>query len=253
MNVLRSEWTKLRTQPSAAWALIATLAAIVGFGILYSLVRQTRPPQGPAAIAAFDPTAVSLAGLNLAQIAIGVLGVLLISNEYASGLIRSTLAAVPSRLPVLWGKATVVALTTFVCCFPATIVAFLVGQSILARGHLSVAFSSPGVMRAVVGSALYLGVIGLLGLALGALIRNTAGAVCTLIAALFGLQLAIALMPQTVEDHVYRYLPGPAGLAVTEVRPDPDALAPWVGFGVICAYTVVMLAVATYRVRRSDA
>ena len=99
-RVLRSEWTKLRTQPSTFWALLATMILIAGFGILYSLVRETRPPDGAAAIAAFDPAAVSLSGVQLAQIAVGVLGVLLITSEYATGLIRTTLAAVPRRLPV---------------------------------------------------------------------------------------------------------------------------------------------------------
>ena len=102
-RVLRSEWTKLRTQPSVIWSLLATTILIAGFGIVYSLVRETRPPHGAAAIASFDPAAVSLSGVQLAQIAVGVLGVLLVTSEYATGLIRVTLAAVPRRLPVLWG------------------------------------------------------------------------------------------------------------------------------------------------------
>jgi ABC-type transport system involved in multi-copper enzyme maturation permease subunit len=251
-NVLRSEWTKLRTQPSAAWSLVTTLAAIIGFGILYSLVRETRPPQGPQALASFDPTAISLAGINLAQLAIGVLGVLLISNEYSTGLIRSSFAAVPSRLPVFTAKAVVMVLTTVVLCVPATVVAFLAGQSILARQNLDIAFAAPGVLRAVIGSALYLGVVGLLGLGLGALIRNTAGAIGTLVAALLGLQLVVALLPMSIQNHVYKFLPGPAGLAVTAVRPDADALSPWVGFGVVCGYAAVAAGLAVYRLRRSD-
>jgi ABC-type transport system involved in multi-copper enzyme maturation permease subunit len=252
-RVLRSEWTKLRTQRSAAWALLSTLAAIVGFGLLYSLVRVTRPPHTPDAVASFDPTAISLAGVDLAQLAIGVLGVLLISNEYATGMIRATLAAVPGRLPVLWGKAAVMVLTTIVACVPATAAAFLVGQSVLAREHLDIAFGHPGVARAVIGGGLYLGVVGLLGLGLGALIRNTAGAISTLLGALFGLQLVVGLLPGGMQDHVYKYLPSPAGLAVTAVQPDSDALAPWTGLGVMCGYAVVVLAVAAYRMRRSDA
>src|SRR3974390_1796697 len=97
-RVLRSEWTKLRTQPSTFWTLLSAVILITGFGILYSLVRETRPPHGAAAIASFDPAAVSLSGVQLAQIAAGVLGVLLITSEYATGLIRTTLAAVPRRL-----------------------------------------------------------------------------------------------------------------------------------------------------------
>ena len=252
MNVLRSEWTKLRTQPSAAWALLTTLAATVGIGILYSLVRVTRPPHG-AAVANFDPNAVRLAGVNLAQLAIGVLGVLLVSNEYATGMIRATLAAVPARLPVLFGKAAVMVLTTVVLCLPAVAAAFLAGQHILAREHLDITVNAPGVTRAIIGSALYLGAVGLLGLGLGALIRNTAGAVCTLIGALLGLQLVLALLPPEIQDHVYRYLPGPAGLAITAVAPDPDALAPWTGFGLFLGYAAIVLAVAALRLRRADA
>jgi ABC-2 type transport system permease protein len=110
-KVVRSEWTKFRTQPSTAWSLLATVALIVGFGVLYSLVRVTRPPRSPAEVASFDPTAIGLAGVQLAQIAVGVLGVLLVTSEYATGMIRTSMVAVPRRLPVLWGKAIVVALT----------------------------------------------------------------------------------------------------------------------------------------------
>ena len=105
---MKSEWTKLRTQPGALWSLLSAVILVVAFGILYSLLRVARPPHGAAA-ASFDPTSVSLAGVQLAQIAAGVLGVLLITSEYATGLIRTTLAAVPRRLPALWGKAAVLA------------------------------------------------------------------------------------------------------------------------------------------------
>src|SRR5215475_1927155 len=124
-RVLRSEWTKLRTQPAALWALLSAVILVVGFGIAYSLLRQARPPQGAAAIASFDPAAISLSGVQLAQIAVGVLGVLLITSEYATGLIRTTFAAVPRRLPVLWGKAALVAVAVAAASLPATFAAFL--------------------------------------------------------------------------------------------------------------------------------
>src|SRR5215831_15718476 len=130
-RVLRSEWTKLRTQPSTFWALLATMILVTGFGISYSLLREARPPHG-AALASFDPAAVSLSGVLLAQIAAGVLGVLLVTSEYATGLIRTTLAAVPRRLPVLWGKAALAAAATLAVSLPAAFAAFLAGQSILA-------------------------------------------------------------------------------------------------------------------------
>jgi ABC-2 type transport system permease protein len=252
-RVVRSEWTKLRSLPSTAWSLLVTVVSIVGFGVLYCLLRVARPPADPAAAAAFDPTAVSLTGVQLAAIAIGVLGVLLVAGEYATGLIRTSFTAVPRRLPVLWGKAIVFALTTVAVCLPVTLVAFLAGQTILSEKDLDIAFGHPGVARAVLGSALYLAAVGLLGLGLGALLRSTAGAVAALLGLLFGPQLLSGLLPGTWSDQVYRYLPVPAGAAVANVRPDPVILSPWAGFGLFCCYTGLVLALAAWRLVRKDA
>jgi ABC-2 type transport system permease protein len=252
-RVVRSEWTKLRSLPSTAWSLLAAVVLIVGFGALYCVLRVTRPPSNPAAMAAFDPAAVSLTGVQLAQLAIGVLGVLVFAGEYATGTIRVSLAAVPRRLPVLWGKAIVFALTTLGLCLPATLAAFLVGQSILAAERLDVSLDDPGMARAVLGSALYLAAVGLLGLGLGALLRSTAGAVAVLFGLLFGPQLLAGLLPAAWSDRVYPYLPVPAGVAVTSVRPDPASLAPWTGFGLFCLYVAVVLAFAAWQLRRRDA
>jgi hypothetical protein len=253
-RVLRSEWTKLRTQPSAGWALLAAAVLIIGFGILYSLLRQARPPHGAAAVAAFDPAAVSLAGVQLAQIAAGVLGVLLITSEYATGLIRTSFAAVPRRLPVLWAKAAMLATATVVVCLPAAAAAFLAGQAILGRQHLAVSLSHPGVARAVLGSALYLAVAGLLGLGLGALLRSTAGGISALFGLLFAVQIAAGFLPGNWSGEVGKFLPATAGQAVTTVHPDPAvSLAPWTGFGVFCLYATAVLGLAALRMRRGDA
>lgn len=252
-RVLRSEWTKLRTQPSAVWSLLSAVVLIVGSGALYCLLRVARPPQGAAAIRSFDPAGISLAGVNLAQIAVGVLGVLLISNEYATGLIRASFAAVPARLPVLWGKAAVLLLTTLTLCLPATFAAFGVGQAILARQHLDTTLGQPGVTRAVLGSALYLAVAGLLGLGLGALLRNTAAAIGSLLGVLFGFQILASFLPANWSDAINKYLPAPAGIAVTAVKPDSFSLAPWSGFGLFCLYAAVVLGLAARRMRHGDA
>jgi ABC-2 type transport system permease protein len=252
LRVVRSEWTKLRSLPSTAWSLAATVALVVGFGALYSTLRVTRPPE-PAAVASFDPTAVSLAGVQLAELAVGVLGVLLVTGEYASGTIRTTLAAVPARLPVLWGKAVAFAVTTLALCVPAALVAFLVGQSILARERLDTTLGQPGTARAVLGSALYLTAVGLLGLGLGALLRSSAGAIAALFGLLFAPQIIVGFLPASWSDASYGYLPVPAGAAVTSVRPDPVTLGPWTGFGLFCLYVAVVLGLAAWRLRRSDA
>jgi ABC-2 type transport system permease protein len=252
-RVVRSEWTKLRSVPSTAWSLLATLGLVVGVGALYSLLRVTRPPTDPAAVASFDSTAVSLTGVQLAELAVGILGVLLVAGEYATGTIRVSFAAVPRRLPVLWGKAIVVGLTTLVLCLPAALGAFLIGQSILSAKGLDIALGHPGVARAVVGSALYLGAVGLLGLALGALLRSTAGAVAGLFGILFAPQLLAGLLPETWSDRIYPYLPVPAGVAVTSVQPDPASLGPWSGFALFCLYVGILLVLAGVRLRRRDA
>jgi ABC-2 type transport system permease protein len=253
LRVMRSEWTKLWSLPSTAWSLLTAVVLIAGFGVLYTLVRVARPPHGAAAVAAFDPTAVSLAGVQLAQVAIGVLGVLLITGEFATGQIRTTFAAVPRRLPALCGKAVVLTLATLALCVPAAVAAFLIGQSILSHAHLGATLGQPGIARAVGGSALYLAATGLLGLGLGAVLRSTAGGISALFGMLFALQIVAGFLPGTWSDLVSKYLPGPAGIAITSVRPDPASLPPWTGFGVLCLYAAVVLGLAAWQLRRRDA
>jgi ABC-2 type transport system permease protein len=252
-RVMKSEWTKLRTAPAALWSMLSAVILVVAFGVLYSLLREARPPHG-AQLATFDPTSVSLAGVQLAQIAVGVLGVLLITSEYATGLIRTTLAAVPKRLPALWGKAATLTAAIGAVSLPAAVIAFEVGQSILGQQHLSVGLGAPGVARAVIGSALYLAVAGLLGLALGTLLRSTAGGISALFGVLFALPIVAGFLPGSLSDQVSKFLPSGAGQAITTVHPDPaTSLSPWTGFGVFCAYAAVLLAISAVRMRRGDA
>lgn len=250
VRVIRSEWTKLRSLPSTGWSLLATVALLVGVGLAYATLRVARPPADPST---FDSVAVSLAGVQLAQFGIGVLGVLFITGEYATGSIRVSLAAVPRRLPVLWGKAVTLGLTTLALAAPAVLVSFLVGQSILSAEHLDVGLGAPGVARAVFGSALFLAAVGLLGLGLGGLLRNSAAGISALFGLLFAPQLVLALLPESVSDAAYRYLPTPAGAAVGAVHQDPLALGPWTGLGLFCLYTAIALGLAGGRLRRRDA
>jgi ABC-2 type transport system permease protein len=252
-RVMKSEWTKLRTQPAALWSLLSAAVLLVAFGIGYTLLREARPPHG-AAVRTFDPVSISLAGVQLAQIAVGVLGVMIVTGEYATGLIRTTLAAVPRRLPALWGKATVLAAAIIAISVPAVLVAFLAGQSILSGQHLSVSLGQSGVTRAVIGSVLYLAVAGLIGLALGALLRSTAGGISALFGLLFALPIVAGFLPGSLSDEIGKFLPATAGLAVTTVHPDPaSSLSPWTGFGVFALYAAILLSLAALRLRRGDA
>jgi ABC-type transport system involved in multi-copper enzyme maturation permease subunit len=253
-RVIKAEWTKLRTQPAALWSLLSAVILVIGFGVLYSLLREARPPQGAAATASFDPVSVSQSGIQLAQIAVGVLGVLLITSEYATGMIRTTLAAVPKRLPALWGKAITLIAAILAIGLPAAFITFTVGQSILGKQHLSTTLGAPGVTQAVIGSALYLAVAGLLGLALGTLLRSSAAGISALFGVLFALPIVAGFLPGSLADQVGKFLPSSAGQAITMVHPDPaTSLSPWTGFGVFCAYAAVLLATSAVRMRRGDA
>jgi len=237
--------------PSTVWSLLTTHVLVVGFGIIYSMVRVARPP---ADRSTFDAMGVSLSGVQLAQFAIGVLGVLLMTGEYATGSIRVSLAAVPKRLELLWGKAVTFGLTTLVLCVPAALVAFVAGQSVLSAENLDIGLGEPGVARAVLGSALFLVAVGLLGLGLGGLLRNTAGGIAALFGLLFAPQILVGFLPESVSDHAYKYVPAAAGQAVMYLEPDPQySLPPWIGLGVFCLYTAVALALAAWQLRRRDA
>ena len=254
VRVIRSEWVKLWTLRSTVFSLLAAVLFILGFAVLIPSVTVTHwPPRDVHEALTFDPTTRSLAGVFLAQLAIGTLGVLLVTGEYATGMIRATLAAVPKRLPVLWGKLVVFALTTLVLTVPSTIAAFFIGQSILHRKSLDTAFSSAGVSRAVIGAALYLAVVGLLGIGLGTLLRNTAGGISTLFGLLFVLPILVRFLPSSWSDPVSKYLPSNAGTAILQVRADPTVLAPWTGFAVFCGYAAAVVVLAAVVLKRRDA
>ena len=143
---------------------------------------------------------------------------LLITGEYATGMIRATFAAVPARLPVLWAKAVVYGGVTFALTAPSTLAAFLIGQNILSRQHIQAQFGDAGVSRAILGTALYLTVVGLLGLGIGALLRNTPAAISSLFGVLFVLPLIVRFLPSSWADPITRYLPSTLGQTITRTR-----------------------------------
>ena len=173
LGVLRSEWTKLWSLRSTRWSLLFAFVAMAGLGPLIAAVTMSRWGHLSAhEHATFDPINTALGGFHLAQLAVGVLGVLVISGEYSTGQIRSTFMAVPRRLPVLWAKATTFAATTFVLTLIASLIAFFVSQAILAQHHVNVSIGHAPALRAVIGTGLYMIVLGVFALALGALVRQ---------------------------------------------------------------------------------
>lgn len=253
LRVIRSELTKLRSVRSTYWSLFATLLFIIGIGILVCVIFNARWPHlAPHERADFKPLRANLAGVNFAQLAIGVLGVLVITAEYSSGMIRATFSAVPKRLPVLWAKTIVFAAVAFVLTLPAIFIVFFAGQAILAGQHINISISHPGVVRALIGAALYLMVMGVFGLGLGAILRSTAGGISALAAVVFVLPPIIGLFPTSFANSVDPYLPSNAGGAVWTITPDPNTLAPWAGFAVFCGYAVAALVISAFLMSRRD-
>lgn len=251
-RVLLSEWTKLRSVRSTRWALFVGVVFTIGIGALACFVVNHHWPQmSPQDRASFHPLEPNLAGVELAQLAIGVLGVLVITAEYSTGMIRASMTAVPTRLPVLWAKAVVYGLTTLVLMIPAALVAFVVGESIFAGRHINIAFTHPGVARAVIGAGLYLTVIGLFGLGLGAIVRNTAGGIALFAGLMFVLPPLMNVLPTSWNNAVSPYLPLQAGHAIMTIGAG-NKPHPWVGFGVLCAYAAASLLIATLLLRRRD-
>ncbi|WP_329109643.1 ABC transporter permease [Micromonospora sp. NBC_01699] len=253
-RVVRSEWIKLRSLRSTVAGLLAAAAIVVALGLLFTGVVSgsiggESMDLGPGGTS--DPVGSSLGGVQLGQLIVGVLGVLFVASEYSTGMIRATLAAVPRRLPVLWGKSIVFGGVTLVAMLVAVLAAFFGGQEILGAQGVSVLDS--GVFRAVIGGAVYLTGVGLLGVALGALLRGTAAA----IGALFGAMLVVPglfpLLPSSWNDAVGPYLPSHAGESFMAVTPGAGMLGPWAGLAVFAGYVVAALAAAAIMLKRRDA
>jgi ABC-type transport system involved in multi-copper enzyme maturation permease subunit len=253
-RVVRAEWLKFRSVRSSWLTLAVTMLLVVGLGALFTAARAAHwPPRDPGELFTFDPTRISLAGVFLGQLAMGVLGVLVVTAEYASGTIRATFTAVPRRLPVYVAKPLVFAVLSVVTLVPTTLAAFIVGQDLLSSKGINTNLGAPHVLRAVIGAALYLSVIGLFGVGLGWLVRHTAGAISTLFGILLILPILARVLPAPWSDDVSKWLPSDAGQAIFGVRIEGTSLGPWSGFALLCGYVAVVLVLGAIAVVRRDA
>jgi ABC-type transport system involved in multi-copper enzyme maturation permease subunit len=253
-DVVRSEWTKFRSVHSSYWTLLVAAVAMVGLSAILCAVYVGRyATLSISDKATFNPTSFSLNGILLAQLAVGVLGVLVITAEYSTGMIRATFAAVPQRRTVLAAKAAVFAAATAVVGVVSSFAAFFVGQAILSSKHIQAHLSDPGVLRAVLGAGLYLAVLGLLALGIGALIRHSAGAIAAVFGLIFVLPGIVLALPASWSNAISKYLPSNAGEAIFRTIRARSTLSLWVGFGLFCAYAAVALVAAGIAIQRRDA
>jgi ABC-2 type transport system permease protein len=249
-RVVQSEWTKLRSLRAPVWLLAVTGAGIVVLGTMMAI--GTVVAGVSADESEIGALGGALTGISPVELLVGALGALAVTTEYASGTIRGTLAAVPRRLPVLVGKAVVVAGSVFAVALVSVLVAFTAVRGLLGSQGITLPFTAPGVLRALVGAALYLTVIGLLGAGFGWLLRSAVGALAALVGLLYVLPFVGFLLPGGVARVVVPLLPGNAGAAVMQLGP-ADLLSPWVGMAVFAAYGLLVLAAGALVLRRRDA
>ena len=253
VRVVRSEWTKLRALRSTWWCGLLAVMLIVGLGA--AIAGSGAPYKISAGNPAAGGVAVSLAGVVIAQLVLGVLGVLAFSGEYATGMIRATLAVVPSRLPVLWAKLIVLVGLVLPLSLLAAVAEFFVATALeSSRGGSAISLTDPGVLREVAGASLYLAVIAVIGLALGALLRRTAAGLSVFAAVFFVVPIVTAYLPHSIQGFA-PYLPSNAGGALWGAGKlfGGQQLSPWNGFAVLCGYAVVLTGLAAWRLCRRDA
>jgi ABC-2 type transport system permease protein len=249
-GVLRSEWTKLRSVRSTWWLASVTVVLTVGVAVFVSPSTSNKP----ASAVPYTFARSTEYGSLLGQLALLVLGVLVFTGEYGTGMIRASVSVVPRRLLLLWGKLGAFGAVALALSLASSVAAFVFGELLRqARGRTPIWFGDPQVTRIVVGSGLVLAVTGIFGLALGAIIRNTAACVSAIAAIFFVLPLLLRLALPQSDQGLLRFLPSNAGGALWDAALSPASLSPWTGFALLCGYTAALVAVAAWRLRRGDA
>jgi ABC-type transport system involved in multi-copper enzyme maturation permease subunit len=253
-HVLLSEWTKFRSVRSTKWSLAVGLLLTMAFPVIAAFATRSHwGSMSPSDRASQHPLDFALVGVDVAQLAIAVLGVLLISAEYSTGSIRSTFTAVPKRLPVLWGKVLDYAVVTIVLMVPAVLVSFFATQAIFHNiPQLQISFSHPGVARSVFGGAVYVMLVGIFALAIGAIVRNTAGGIAAFAAIFFVLPPLMNILPLSWNNAISQYLPLESGTQLFALHHAAHTLRPLTGGLVFVAYCAVALLIAAVLLVRRD-
>ncbi|WP_019630761.1 ABC transporter permease subunit [Actinomadura atramentaria] len=253
-NVLSSEWTKIRTVPSTFWTLLAGALIIIGFSALWAWAFTASFDQlDRADRASISPTSPMQIAFYFGMVVFGVLGVLVISGEYGSGMIRASLTAMPRRAEYLAAKAVVVAGVVLVAGLVVSFASFFVSQPILMINHLDGSLGDRGVLRSVFGGGLFLALIAVMALGIGTIVRHTAGSIVTMFVILFVLGIVGGFLPGSWGRTLNQYLPSNAGSAILAPVRQSGSLAPWAGLGVFALYTAVVLLVAVVLFRSRDA
>jgi ABC-2 type transport system permease protein len=254
-RVVAGEWTKFWSLRSTWVTTALSMLVLTGIGLIAAASydpADTGPRPGGAS-GTMDVMSLAVSGTTFAALAVGVLGVLLSAGEYTTGMVRSTLVAVPTRLPVLGAKSLIAGGTAFVTMTVAAFAAFLAGSPLLSSQMTALGLGDDGVLRSLLGAGLYLGLVAVLGVGLGTLVRSTAGGIAILAGALLVVPGLIRLLPDSRSDAVGPYLPSTAGTAIESLTRADGSFGPWTGLAVFAGYVVVVLVAAAYRLTSTDA
>ena len=253
-GLLRSEWTKLRSLRSTMWTLGITV--VLGIGISALATAETRAHWSSMSLGdrlSFDPTGTSLIGVFVGQLTIGVLGVLVMSGEYGSGTIRATFAASPRRPLLLAAKAAVFGAVALCVAEFVAFISYFLGQALLSAPATHTTLASPGALRAVVGSGLYLCLIGLFALGLATIIRHTPGAISAFLGILLVVPIIVRALPNSLALEIEKFMPDHIGTAVVSLQRGADSFPPWVGLLLLCGYATLALVLGGALLVRRDA
>ncbi|MGW2932677.1 ABC transporter permease [Streptomyces sp. NPDC055722] len=252
-QVIRSEWTKIRSVASTVWTLSVALVVTVALGMLISaLTRREFDGMSTRERVTLDPTFISFAGMSLGQLAMIVFGVLVVSNEYSTGMIRTSLAAVPRRGSLLFGKITVATALALAVGMVTSFVAFFLGQAMLGPHRASL--GDPGVLRAVVGGGLYMTLIAVFSMGVAAMLRSPMLSLGVLMPFFFLISNILGNVSATKK--IGRFLPDQAGSRIMQVvapAGDDTPYGPWGGLGIMVLWVIAALIGGYVLVKRRDA
>jgi ABC-type transport system involved in multi-copper enzyme maturation permease subunit len=249
-RVVRSEWRKFVSLRST----LAVLAAAVLGMLIVAMIVAYNTRHLSSNLDANDVVASSpLQGYYLGQLLIGALGVLFVTGEYSTGMIRATMTAVPRRVPVLWAKLIVFVTFTAISMVVSSVVAFVAAEAFISRYRTGISFGSPGAARVAIGTGIYLTLVGVIGAAIGWIVRSTPGALVTYLGVILVIPVLFGTVLGQWGKHVAEFLPSQAGSAFINTLPDGLSLHPWAGLGVMALWVVGFVAVALFLLRRRDA
>jgi ABC-2 type transport system permease protein len=261
-GVLRSEWIKLRSLRSTVWSYVIVIAIALGMALLMSLsMVNGMNGGGDLALAPAEQQAAlmvqsSVFGVYFGQLVAGVLGVLVISGEYTTGMIRSTLTAVPTRTPALAAKAIVLFVATFLVGVLATLGAFALSSVVFAGSDVSVSLLEPGVFLPLLGAALYLALIAVFALAIGTIIRSSAGGIAAVLGLILLVPTVLQMIPADWPGEVIPYLIGVAGMGIfgsATAWPEGGEPGAWVSLFVVLGWVAAATVGAVALLKRRDA